>query len=143
MSTHFEDLRTSLKEVKDIVNGEAVAPRQTVFESHLLVEIREEGETVWTLEEAAGQLRKTDLSHIATPAAFFRTVRGILNQSQSGMAMIYGVPVRTYERWERDEKINTRASAKESLIRLMAKEPDALVRAARNPTPRIGFTSFT
>lgn len=124
-----------------MISGELVPPYEVHFEDHLLVRIRENGETIWTLEEAAEQLGETDFSHVKTPAEFFRTVREILKQGQAGMARIYGVPVRTYERWERDERINSRASAKTSLIRLMAKEPAALVRAARNPAPEIGFTS--
>lgn len=143
MSSHFDQLKSSLDEVGRIVRGEVEAARETVFDDHILIEIREDGETVWLLEDAVAELKKTDFSSISNPAAFLRTVRRTLKQSQSGMAQIYGVPVRTYERWEQDERINTRASAKTSLIRLMAKEPDALVRAARNPTPRIGFTSST
>ena len=141
MSKLFDDIKTSLEEVRAILEGEMVAPYEQIFEDHLLVRIRENGETIWTLEDAADQLLETDFSGIQTPAEFFRTVREILKQGQAGMARIYGVPVRTYERWERDERINSRASAKTSLIRLMAKEPAALVRAARNPAPEIGFTS--
>lgn len=141
MSKVFDDIKTSLEEVKRMISGELVPPYEVHIEDHLLVRIRENGETIWTLEDAVDQLNETDLSHVKTPAEFFRTVRDILKQGQAGMARIYGVPVRTYERWERDERINSRASAKTSLIRLMAKEPAALVRAARNPAPEIGFTS--
>lgn len=141
MSKVFDDIKTSLEEVKRMISGELVPPYEVHIEDHLLVRIRENGETIWTLEDAVDQLNETDLSHVKTPAEFFRTVRDILRQGQAGMARIYGVPVRTYERWERDERINSRASAKTSLIRLMAKEPAALVRAARNPAPEIGFTS--
>ncbi len=138
----YNSLKKGLEEVDAILSGDAVAPYEVAYDGPIRVEERENDVVTWKIADAIKTLKATDFSGIETPAAFFRIVREILGQSQNAMAYIYGVPKRTYERWEIDETVNTRASAKISLIHQMASDPVAFVRSARKPST-VGFMALT
>ena len=93
-------LRDSLKEVLAVVEGEREPTSETRLRGFIRVEEKENGETVWTLKDAAAELRNTDLSGHQTPAELLKAVRTILCQSQTGMSEILGIPKSTYVNWE-------------------------------------------
>ncbi len=139
MADRNTDLREAFREVDQILSGEREAVREDIHDGFIVVEIRENGKSVWKLLDAIKQLKATDWTGVSTPAEFFRITREILRQTQRAMADIFGVSVRTYEEWEVDTRpIGPRSAGKGFLINLMASEPNAVVRAARKK-PAVEF----
>ena len=139
MTDLIRGLRRSLGEVDQILSGEREPVREVIHDGYIVVEIKENGETIWKLSDAIKQLKSTNWIGVETPAEFFRITREILGQTQRAMADICGVSVRTDEEWEIDTRpIGPRSAGKGFLINLMASEPNAVVRVARKP-PKVGF----
>jgi len=98
----FNDLLKSVEEAGAIRRGETPAERVSVFKGKVLVEIREKGTTVWSLDQAAVQLRNAPKkrSRKSDP----RKIREALHQTQEGFAELLGVSVRTLQNWEQGRR---------------------------------------
>jgi len=98
----FNDLLKSVEEAGAIRRGEAPAERVSVFKGKVLVEIREKGETVWSLDQAATELRNAPQkrSRKSNP----KQIRESLHQTQEGFAELLGVSVRTLQNWEQGRR---------------------------------------
>lgn len=130
MSELSNDLRESLEEVREIMEGKRHAARTTAYKGYIRVEVRENGETVWTLREASKELRRTNLSQYRSPGELLQAVRKTLGQSQSGMAEILGISKATYQNWEHD-RVRPQGPAV-SLIKMVIENPVALMKASRS-----------
>jgi len=126
-----DSIKKGLEEVRQILEGSKIPERETIYEGPIRVREIERGKVTFDLKEAVAHIKGLTFSNGDQPAKKLRIIREILGQSQNGMAFIFGVPKRTYERWEIDDSKGVKASSKLSLIELMAEEPQALIRYAR------------
>ncbi|GMQ82674.1 MAG: hypothetical protein BMS9Abin05_2132 [Rhodothermia bacterium] len=124
----YSELIESLEEVLAVERGEREAASETYYRGYIRVLEKENGETVWTLKEAAVELRKTDLSVYKTAADLLKAVRSILWQSQRGMAELLGIPKATYVNWEQG-RVQPRGPSV-SLIKMVINNPYELMKAS-------------
>lgn len=94
--TPGDRLLAAAAEMVAVERGEAVAPREFVYEGAVLVEIRERGEAVWTLAEAGEPVRAAAVDAAA--------IRARLRQTQEGFAELLGVSVKTLRNWEQRQR---------------------------------------
>lgn len=95
----FNDLLKSVEEAGAIRKGKKAAERISVYKGKILVEIREGDKTVWTLDQAAEQLRKAPRKKSNA-----KHIREVLRQTQEGFAELLGVSVRTLQNWEQGRR---------------------------------------
>ena len=131
-----DSIKKGLEEVRQILDGSATPVRETIYDGPIRVLDREHGKTTFDLKQAVERIQQLSFGKGDQPAQKLRIIREVLGQSQAGMAFIFGVPKRTYERWEIDDSQGVKASSKMSLIELMAEEPQALIRNARRRSKR-------
>lgn len=125
----FADLLAGLEEAVEVINGRAVAARESHFDGRVLVEIREDGKTVWTLAEAARQLaEKLPMHSLPLVQPEVRFIREQLNQTQAGFADLLGVSVETVRKWEQ-KKREPRGPARK-LLTIAVQNPAALLAAS-------------
>ncbi|MEM1118614.1 MAG: hypothetical protein AAF594_04215 [Bacteroidota bacterium] len=110
------DLVEATEELIAIERGEKTPARQKIFDGPILVEVREDGETVWSLASASVPLD-------GDPEA--AAVRAGLRQSQEGMAHLLGVPLNTVRNWDQGRR-SPRGPALQ-LLRVAASHPAALL----------------
>ena len=95
----FNDLLKSVEEAGAIRKGEKAAERVSVYKGKILVEIREHGKVVWTLDQAADKLRSSKGKKTNA-----KVIREALRQTQEGFAELLGVSVRTLQNWEQGRR---------------------------------------
>ncbi len=102
----FNDLLNSVEEAGAIRRGEQAAERTSIYKGKVLIEIRERDTTVWTLGQAAGELRKNRIAQrgVGRQKVDPRTIRKALKQTQEGFAELLGVSVRTLQNWEQGRR---------------------------------------
>jgi len=98
-----------------IERGDAEAAREFVYDGHVLVAVREGGETVWNLADQRPEVGPED----------FSALRAALRQSQEGMAELLGVSVGTVRNWDQGRR--TPRGPASQLIRVAAKAPGVLL----------------
>lgn len=101
----FNDLLASVEEAGAIRRGEQPAERTMYYKGKVLVEIQERGETTWSLNQAAEDLRQKlppESLPLVKPDPKF--IRESLNQTQEGFAELLGVSVRTLQNWEQGRR---------------------------------------
>ena len=98
----FNDLLKSIEEAGAIRREEVKAERVSVFTGKVLVEIREKGKTVWSLDQAAAKLRSTARKRARKTNP--KMIREALQQTQEGFAELLGVSVRTLQNWEQGRR---------------------------------------
>lgn len=98
----FDDLLESVDEAGAVRRGERPAERTAHYDGKVLVEVRERGEIVWSLDEAAAALREKQASSSGEPNP--RAIREALRQTQEGFAELLGVSVRTLQGWEQGRR---------------------------------------
>lgn len=101
----FQELLSSAREARAIHEDEQESSRVMRYHGKVLVAIEEEGQTVWTLEEAASRLREKFPPHsmaLIEPDPKF--IREELNQTQEGFSELIGVSVRTLQEWEQGRR---------------------------------------
>jgi putative transcriptional regulator len=95
----FKDLLKSVEEAGAIRKGEKVAERVSVYKGKILIEIRENDNVVWTLDQAADELRSSKGKKTNA-----KVIREALRQTQEGFAELLGVSVRTLQNWEQGRR---------------------------------------
>ena len=95
----FSNLLKSVEEAGAIHKGEKPAERVSVYKGKILVGIRENDKTVWTLDQAAEELRKAPGKNSNA-----KHIREVLRQTQEGFAELLGVSVRTLQNWEQGRR---------------------------------------
>lgn len=95
----FNDLLKSVEEAGGIRKGERAAERVSVYNGKILVEIREHDKVVWTLDQAADELRASKSKKTNA-----KVIREALRQTQEGFAELLGVSVRTLQNWEQGRR---------------------------------------
>lgn len=98
----FRDLLTSVDEAGAIRRQETPADRVSIYVGKVLVEVREKGKTVWSLEQAASVLRKSP--NTRNRSGNPKMIREALQQTQTGFAELLGVSVRTLQNWEQGRR---------------------------------------
>jgi len=98
----FNDLIESIEEAGAIRRGETQPKRVSIFKGKVLIEVKENGKTVWSLVDAAEQLRKAPLKRGRKSNA--KKIREALHQTQEGFAELLGVSVRTLQNWEQGRR---------------------------------------
>lgn len=125
----FERLKESVRQMVAIKNGEAVPSRTKEYSGKVLVEIRENGQTVWTIGSAARALKEAvDAGEFEMPknwAAFIKLLRETLQQSQQGFAELLGVPLPTLQQWEQGRR-EPKGPAR-TLLCVAARHPEAVL----------------
>jgi putative transcriptional regulator len=101
----FNDLLESVEEAGAIRRGEQPAEKVSVYKGKVLVEVREQDETVWALGEAAEELqRKHPVESLPLVNPKPKFIRESLRQTQEGFAELLGVSVRTLQNWEQGHR---------------------------------------
>ena len=127
----FERLKESVRQMVAVKKDVSVRHRVMRYSGKVLIEIQEDGTTVWSLDEAAEELTgRLSGFNIETPHEFVKTVRESLNQTQEGFAELLGVPIGTLRGWEQGRRI-PRGPAK-TLLNITARNPQALIEANRS-----------
>ena len=98
----FNDLLKSVEEAGAIRRGETPAERVSIYQGKVLTEIKENGKTVWSLVQAAAELRKAPMKRGQKSNA--KKIREALHQTQEGFAELLGVSVRTLQNWEQGRR---------------------------------------
>ncbi len=98
----FNDLLKSVEEAGAIRREETAAERVSIYNGKVLVEIRENGKTVWSLLQAAAELSNAPWRVGQKTNA--KTIREALRQTQAGFAELLGVSVKTLQNWEQGRR---------------------------------------
>ena len=77
----FNELLESVEEAGAIRREDQPAGRVSIYTGKVLVEIRERGKTVWSLDQAAEELRETNTA--SSRKADPKFLRGALKQTQA------------------------------------------------------------
>ncbi len=99
----FQDLLMSIEEAGAIRREEQPAERVSIYTGKVLVEVREKGKTVWSLDQAAIELR--DKTGTRSRKNDPKAIRDALRQTQEGFAELLGVSVRTLQNWEQGRRV--------------------------------------
>ena len=91
----FSDLLKSVEEAGAIRRQEAPAERVSIYTGKVLIEVREKGKTVWSLDQAGAELRNTPKTRNKKRNP--KMIREALQQTQEGFAELLGVSVRTLQ----------------------------------------------
>ncbi len=129
MSDPGKSAKKSLKEALAIVRGEEIPKSETVMKDGVIVEVRNNGERVFSLREAFKTARVLSVNAYDSPAQFLKTYREIVGQTQETMARLYGTDVSTYRNWEQGHRSPN--SAVRQLMALSVFEPAAFFRMAK------------
>jgi len=128
----FEELLSSATEARAIHDGEQPAGRVMRYQGRVLVAIEKDGDTVWTLEQAAARLReKASPGDAAQPDP--KVIREELNQTQEGFAELLGVSVRTLQEWEQERR-KPRGPSRRLLI-VASRHPMEVLETLQTPAP--------
>lgn len=129
----FDRLKESVRQMVSIKAGEEPASRRFKYAGKVLVEIEENGETVWHIEDAARALREAivegDVEIPNTPGGCIRMMREVLRQTQEGFAELLSVPTSTLRNWEQGRREPDAPATK--LISVISRHPDALLDSVR------------
>jgi putative transcriptional regulator len=119
----FNELLKSVEQAGSIRRGETTAERVYVYKGKVLVEIREKGRIVWSLDQAAEKLRNAPAKkkRKCNP----KDIREALQQTQEGFAELLGVSVRTLQNWEQGRR-NPQGPA-ERLLNVASRHPVELL----------------
>jgi putative transcriptional regulator len=98
----FNELLNSVEQAGSIHRGEMPAERVSVYKGKVLIEIREKGNVVWSLEQAAEQIRNAPAKKKRKRNP--KDIREALQQTQEGFAELLGVSVRTLQNWEQGRR---------------------------------------
>lgn len=98
----FAELLQSVEQAGAIRHEGQPAERVSIFVGKVLVEIREHGERIWSLDHAAAELRRKRTSNYKN--ADPKSIREALKQTQEGFAELLGVSVRTLQNWEQGRR---------------------------------------
>lgn len=125
----FERLKESVRQMVAIKKGEAPAPRTEVFSGKVLVEIKENGETVWSIFDAARAFKEAategNIEMPDNPGKLIRMLRECLRQSQEGFAELLDIPLATLRNWEQGRRLPQGPA--NTLIRVISRHPDAVL----------------
>ncbi|GMQ82541.1 MAG: hypothetical protein BMS9Abin05_1995 [Rhodothermia bacterium] len=121
--------KKGLKEALSITRGEKTAKTETIIRDGVVLEIREKGETVFSLKETFKTAQVLSVEAYDNTADFLRTYRDIVGQTQETMARLYGADVSTYRNWEQGHRNPN--SAVRQLMALSVFEPAAFFRMAK------------
>ncbi|WP_457651249.1 helix-turn-helix domain-containing protein [Rhodocaloribacter sp.] len=132
----FERLKESVREMAAVKEGEARPHRSHVYEGKVLVAVKEGGETVWQLSEAARLLPEAiEGKTFRSYAEMIKTIRTSLNQTQAGFAELLGIPLGTLQGWEQGRRVPDESALQ--LIRIAALHPNLVHKSATNPDLRL------
>lgn len=118
----YKDLLTSIEEAGSIRREESSAERVSIFSGNVLVEVRENGRTTWSLEQAAEQLRRLNVVTVDP-----KSIREALRQTQEGFAELLGISIRTLQNWEQGRR-DPRGPA-QRLLHIASRNPVELLAA--------------
>lgn len=121
--------KKGLKEALTVTRGEKTAKTETIIRDGVVLEIREKGETVFSLKEAFKTAQVLSVEAYDSTADFLKTYRDIVGQTQETMARLYGADVSTYRNWEQGHRSPN--SAVRQLMALSVFEPAAFFRMAK------------
>ena len=119
----FNELLKSVEQAGSIRRGETPAERVSVYKGKVLVEIREKGRIVWSLDQAAEKLRNAPAKKKRESNP--KDIREALQQTQEGFAELLGVSVRTLQNWEQGRR-NPQGPA-ERLLNVASRHPVELL----------------
>jgi putative transcriptional regulator len=125
-SALFEDLMEGAQEMVAVEQGERDAARTYHYDGPVLVEIRENGRTVWSLDE----IELPGEVVAAADEGGVDELRKALRQTQEGIADLLGVSVGTLRGWEQKRR-NPPAAARR-LMKVLARNPSAVHEASRD-----------
>ena len=101
--TDFERL---LQSAKKLASGDTTGCRSSTFEGNVLVRIKEGRKTVWTLQDAAAELREIlEASNFDSVSEVVVLARKVLRQSQEGFAEMLGISTATLRGWEQGRRV--------------------------------------
>ncbi|MDA0893079.1 MAG: helix-turn-helix domain-containing protein [Proteobacteria bacterium] len=98
----FNELLKSVEQAGSIRRDETPAERVSVYKGKVLIEIREKGGVVWSLDQAAEKLRNAPAKKKRKSNP--KDIREALQQTQEGFAELLGVSVRTLQNWEQGRR---------------------------------------
>lgn len=110
------DLVEAAAEMVAIERGVAEPARERVYRGNVLVEVREAGQTAWTLDGAGAP---------AGPDPDPAVIRARLRQTQEGIAELLGVSVKTYRNWEQGQR--TPRGPARRLLEVASRHPTAFL----------------
>ncbi len=121
----FERLKESVRQMVAVKQGKAVPSRTLIYKGKILVGIKEHGETVWTLVDAANQM-KEELDGVSfdSYADNIKAARKALNQTQEGFSQLLDIPLGTLRGWEQGRR--SPIGAAHLLLRVVILHPDAV-----------------
>lgn len=122
----FDDLMQSLQEAEAWARGEAMPVRTMRYVGKVLVEVTENGETTWSLEQGAQESAKLIPADGSAPDV--GALCATLNQTQEGFAELLGIPVGTVQGWIQGRR--TPRGAALQLLRVAAQYPTILLRVS-------------
>lgn len=122
----FDLLRRSVEQMVAFESGQPVHPaRQTTYVGKVLTEVKVNGETVWSLVDAANTLKeKLTERHPTSYGDLIRAMIEILGQSDEGFAQLMGVPTGTIRGWKSGRREPQGASRK--LLAITIHNPGAV-----------------
>jgi putative transcriptional regulator len=126
---NFDRLQNTVQNMVDYVaSGSPTPSRQFRYSGKVLVEVKVNGDVVWSLSQAANDLKHVDYARIKSYVDLLSILKEKLGQTDEGMAQILGVPVGSYRNWQAGHRRPSRAA--ETLLRVALKDPMAVLDAA-------------
>lgn len=122
----FNDLLQSVVEAGAVHSGKPAGERVSVYRGKILIAVRENGEVVWSLHQAAEELRGAN-----SGSSNAKHIREVLGQTQEGFAELLGVSVRTLQNWEQGRR--EPQGPAERLLRLASRHPLELLDSIQGP----------
>lgn len=121
-------IREALRQLRAYENDELGEVLEYTYTGKVLVEVKDNGKTVWSLATAAENLPKAlSGKSFNGYGEIIRAIRLALYQSQEGYAELLGVPIGTLRGWEQGRRMPDESAL--SLVRVTARNPCAVLEA--------------
>lgn len=123
---NFDKLLAGAVEMVQVHTENRPAPRTMRYKGHILIEVLEHGESVWTLQEGArdfmDKIRDRKPNDVGQ---FLKSLRASLRQTQQGLAELANLPLKTIQNWEQGQREPDEAGRR--VLTMMARYPEVML----------------